>query len=155
MSVTQNELLLASAGTGKTYRLTNKFLGLLFAGIEPERILATTFTRKAAGEILDRVLERLVEALETKKGLEELRRALGLDELHAADCRALLIQLTRQLDQLHVRTIDSFFSQLVRLFALELELPPNWTISDDRQDAGLRSEVVQDVLDAVEDAEMI
>ncbi len=155
MSVTQNELLLASAGTGKTYRLTNKFLGLLFAGVEPERILATTFTRKAAGEILDRVLERLVEALEKEKGLEDLRKALGLDALREEDCRELLVKLTRQLDKLHVRTIDSFFVQLVQLFGLELELPPNWTISEDRQDAGLRSQVVQDVFDAVEDAELI
>ena len=36
------------------HRLTNRFLALLHQGVEPERILATTFTRKAAGEILDR-----------------------------------------------------------------------------------------------------
>ena len=52
MSASAHKLILASAGTGKTYQLTNQFLGLLFRGVEPERILATTFTRKAAGEIL-------------------------------------------------------------------------------------------------------
>ena len=43
----------ASAGTGKTYQLALRFIGLLAAGAGPEEILATTFTRKAAGEILD------------------------------------------------------------------------------------------------------
>jgi len=59
MSTFKHELLLASAGTGKTFRLTNQFLRLLLAGVDPERVLATTFTRKAAGEILDRVLQRI------------------------------------------------------------------------------------------------
>ena len=42
MSGFENQLLLASAGTGKTYRLTNQFLRLLLAGVEPERVLATS-----------------------------------------------------------------------------------------------------------------
>ncbi len=49
-------LVRASAGTGKTYRLTARLLRILLQGAPPESILATTFTRKAAGEILDRVL---------------------------------------------------------------------------------------------------
>jgi len=51
----------ASAGTGKTFQLSNRFIGLA-ARQAPDNILATTFTRKAAGEILDRVLVRLAEA---------------------------------------------------------------------------------------------
>ena len=52
-------LVRASAGTGKTYRLTARLLRILLQGASPETILATTFTRKAAGEILDRVLVTL------------------------------------------------------------------------------------------------
>ena len=77
MNVFANELLLASAGTGKTFRLTNQFLRLLLAGVEPERVLATTFTRKAAGEIFDRILERLVDATDSEAGLASLREALN------------------------------------------------------------------------------
>ena len=52
-----NLVIRASAGTGKTYQLSNRFLGLVAADGEPlDSILATTFTRKAAGEILARVL---------------------------------------------------------------------------------------------------
>jgi len=150
-----DQLILASAGTGKTFRLTSQFLALLFAGVEPDRILATTFTRKAAGEILDRVLERLVDAADSARGLAELRSSLGEAELSAERCRALLVQLTRNLDTFQVRTIDSFFVHLIRLFALDLELPPAWSISDEREAAQLESETMQDVLEHGSTAELL
>lgn len=56
----------ASAGTGKTFQLSNRFIGLA-ARQAPDNILATTFTRKAAGEILDRVLVRLAEAARSRR----------------------------------------------------------------------------------------
>lgn len=146
MSAPAHQLILASAGTGKTYQLTNQFLSLLFRGVEPERILATTFTRKAAGEILDRVLSRLVEATESPEKLEELDGALGSPGMDAARCRALLAKLTRSLDSFQVRTIDSFFVHLIRLFALDLELPPNWGISSEREDEALQAEAMHDLL---------
>ena len=52
------ELVLASAGSGKTYPLSSRIIELLASGAPPGDILASTFTRKAAGEILDRVLVR-------------------------------------------------------------------------------------------------
>jgi ATP-dependent helicase/nuclease subunit A len=55
-------LIRASAGTGKTFQLSNRFLELLRRQVGCDHILATTFTRKAAGEILDRVILRLAEA---------------------------------------------------------------------------------------------
>ena len=57
-----NILIRASAGSGKTFRLSNRYPGLMQHGVSPDQILATTFTRKAAGEILDRVMVRLAEA---------------------------------------------------------------------------------------------
>ncbi len=72
-----DRLLLASAGTGKTYRLSAHFVGLLLQGVAPERILATTFTRKAAGEILDRVLQRLVGVASNEKDAAELSKSVG------------------------------------------------------------------------------
>ena len=57
-------IIRASAGTGKTFQLSNRYLQLVLTGHSPERILATTFTRKAAGEILDRILLRLATAAE-------------------------------------------------------------------------------------------
>jgi ATP-dependent helicase/nuclease subunit A len=49
------ELISASAGTGKTYRLTERIVAAVRGGIQPERIMATTFTVKAATELRTRV----------------------------------------------------------------------------------------------------
>ena len=51
--------LIGSAGSGKTYQLTNRYIRLLLDGESPDRILATTFTRKAAQEMTDRLHEWL------------------------------------------------------------------------------------------------
>ncbi|MEJ2540187.1 MAG: UvrD-helicase domain-containing protein [Gemmatimonadota bacterium] len=57
------EIVRASAGAGKTFRISSRIIGLLASGEAPSDILASTFTRKAAGEILDRVLVRVAEAV--------------------------------------------------------------------------------------------
>src|SRR5437016_11508170 len=85
-----HELIRASAGSGKTHQLTNRYLALLAAGVEPDAILATTFTRKAAGEILDRVLERLAEAAADAADAAKLAGQIGADKLTQKDFRALL-----------------------------------------------------------------
>jgi ATP-dependent helicase/nuclease subunit A len=53
------ELISASAGTGKTYRLTERIVEAVLSGVRPERIMATTFTVKAASELRRRVREAL------------------------------------------------------------------------------------------------
>jgi ATP-dependent helicase/nuclease subunit A len=58
----KNLLILASAGSGKTFQLGNRVIGLVVKGVGPERIVALTFTRKAAGEFADSVLTKLAEA---------------------------------------------------------------------------------------------
>ena len=68
------ELVLASAGSGKTYRLSSRIIGLLAVGAPPGSILASTFTRKAAGEILERVLVRLAEGASDPEKARELGR---------------------------------------------------------------------------------
>ena len=54
-----HEMILASAGSGKTYALVNRYLRLLALGVNPTRIIALTFTRKAAGEFLQKIFLRL------------------------------------------------------------------------------------------------
>ena len=71
------EVLLASAGSGKTFQLTLRYAALVLDGVPLKNILAATFTRKAAGEIQSRVLERLAGAAEGGTGPWRLARIHG------------------------------------------------------------------------------
>ncbi len=156
MSAFPREVILASAGTGKTYRLARRFLGLLARGVEPERILATTFTRKAAGEILDRVLARLAEAAVEDSVREELRAHEGAPaDFDQAAAHALLRRAVGRLDRFEVRTLDSFFLRLAALFEFELGLPPEWGLVDDLDDAELRAAALSEVLEEGERADLL
>lgn len=141
-----NEVIRASAGTGKTFQLSNRYLGLVAVHEPFETILATTFTKKAAGEILDRVLIRLAEAVVDPKKRDELGSFTGNETYSADDWLALLRQMVRRLHSLRVSTLDQFFLQLARIFSLELGMPPGWRIIDETVDARLRAEAIQIVL---------
>ena len=124
-------LIRASAGSGKTYQLALRVIRLLVANQMPESILATTFTRKAAGEILVRILQRMAEASKNPKALAELRKDLGGMEIEAEEMAYHLARTCRVLHRFRVGTLDSFFGQLARNFAFELKLPPGWSMADE------------------------
>lgn len=142
-----NELIRASAGAGKTFELTNRYLRLLRMGQRPDDILASTFTRKAAGEILARVLLRLAQAATSDEKLAEMRAGLGGEPLTREECLKLLVSAARNLHRLRIGTLDSFFAQLAGSFALEIGLPPGWRIADSHEDSSLRNQAIQAVLD--------
>ena len=153
-----HRVILASAGTGKTYQLSGRFLALLLDGVPPERVLATTFTRKAAGEILDRVLGRLADAGEDAAKLEALNEQLaaeGRPPVTAERCGELLADLARRLHRFRIRTLDAFFVQLAGVFSLELGLPPEWRILDEDEKRALEREALGDALAGAERRELI
>ena len=139
-------LIRASAGTGKTYQLTNRYLSLLCEGVPPQHILATTFTRKAAGEIFDRVLTRLALAATSDLERTQLAKALNQKSLGKKRCLTLLSATIRRMHLLRIGTLDSFFAQIAGSFALELGLPLGWRIAEPLDDALLRQEAVDAVL---------
>ena len=80
MSRIPNTMIRASAGSGKTFQLTNRFIRLLLSGQAPERIIALTFTRKAAGEFFEGILTKLAKAADRfggGQGLGQGRRLAG------------------------------------------------------------------------------
>ena len=150
MTLLSNILIRASAGTGKTFRLSNRFIRLLHEGVGVDRILATTFTRKAASEILDRVVLRLAEASLDPRRCNELARFVQLEgitnKLDQERCQKLLEQLIRDIHRVRVGTLDSFFVQIARSFSLELGLPADWKIVDEYDDSRLHEEAIEVVL---------
>lgn len=138
------ESIRASAGSGKTYALTGRYLQLIVRGVDPRRILATTFTRKAAGEILQRVLERLSEVVLHPDRLPELARQVDEPELTHQQVAEALEKLVRNLHSLQINTLDAYFAQVAGQFALELNLTPGWRMAD----AWTESRLVAEALEA-------
>ncbi|MEO1995993.1 MAG: UvrD-helicase domain-containing protein, partial [Planctomycetaceae bacterium] len=139
-------LIRASAGTGKTYRLAIRYIKLLYDGAEPEYILATTFTRKAAGEILNRVLTRLSNAVLDEEERDTLCGDLACESLDAGRCAEMLRAMISQLHRLQICTLDSFYSRLATTFSLELGLPIVWSMVDESQQEELRNRAIENLL---------
>ena len=141
-----NLLISASAGSGKTYQLANRFLALLLREVPLDQILATTFTRKAAGEILQRIILRLAKAAADGEGCDELGKLIPSSTVSRSTCLRLLPRVTRSFHRLHVSTLDSFFARIARSFSLDLGIPPGWSIADDLDDGILRDRAISQVL---------
>ena len=144
-SYLQNQIIRASAGTGKTFALSNRYLILLASGVECQSILATTFTKKGAGEILDRIVQRLSNAALSDEAAKTLSSELDfvLTRSRAAD---VLQNLLKNLHRLEISTLDSFFNRVAKVFSLELGLPPTWDVVEEQQIEMLRDSAVQSVL---------
>ena len=142
----ENKVVRASAGSGKTFKLSERFLKLILCGEPVDSILATTFTRKAAGEIKARVFARLGLGAASAEGAEKLRQELcdrddafaervGLTPENARRVfQHKLVDLVREPQRARVCTLDSFFMQIAGGYAFELGLPPNWNIVEELED---------------------
>lgn len=147
MSMTARHLMIrASAGTGKTFQLTNRYLRQLVDRTPPDEILATTFTRKAAGEILERVMQRLAAAASDAEEAAKLAHELDKPGLEPLDFQGVLNDLARELHRLQVCTLDSFFGRLATSYTLELGLPPGWSIIDELVDEQLRQQAIETII---------
>lgn len=113
---TRNVVLEASAGTGKTRVLVDRYVNLLRAGIDPDHILAITFTRKAAAEMRERIVERLREA--SRQSAADLARWRDLKD---------------RLGDIAISTIDAFCLSLLREFPLEADVDPAFDLADDTE----------------------
>ncbi|MEZ4753505.1 MAG: UvrD-helicase domain-containing protein, partial [Bdellovibrionota bacterium] len=138
-------LIQANAGTGKTFSLTNRFIWLLNQGESPDKILATTFTKKAAGEISERVFFRLAEAALDEAKSSGLADFLADPQFNSKRASELLTALVESQHRIQISTLDSFFYKLALSFTLELGLIPNWSVIDPELESEYITEAVRKV----------
>ena len=119
----------ASAGSGKTFALSVRYISLLFMGESPEHILAATFTNKAAGEMRFRVIDSLnkLHLKENRAFLENISEQTGLS------CDELIQKQPKVLDKFlksssSIVTLDSFFQSILRATSLEIGVEPDFTV---------------------------
>ncbi len=134
----------ASAGSGKTFCLAQRFIQFILSGKIPrnslENLLAITFTNEAAREMGSRVLNQLkLAALGDAKVLEQLSGLLAGDSRESVQTRALMAidEILANFDLFQVRTIDSFIRRLVMSAPQELGISPLQDI-DQNSDRFLR-----------------
>ena len=143
----------ASAGSGKTHTLTQEYLLLLFSELQKERdhllphsrILAVTFTKKATAEMKERILTALYELSQNpteSKFYKALHEKLHIDANKIQEnARKMLIDILMDYNRFSVSTIDGFFQQVIRTFAIDLGLSTTYELALDGK------EVVQQAVD--------
>ncbi|GAA8285633.1 RecB-like helicase [Helicobacter pylori] len=132
--------LKASAGSGKTFALSVRFLALLFKGANPSEILTLTFTKKATAEMKERILDYLKilqkESLENEKEkeksqniLKELEEKYRLDPSFVQNSAQKIYQ--RFLNaEIRISTIDAFFQSILRKFCWFVGLSANFEVNE-------------------------
>lgn len=114
--------LSAGAGSGKTFRLTEMIRQRLASGaVEAAGLLATTFTRRAAAELKERVRGELIEAGQ--------------------------LQLAERVGEARVGTVNAVCGELVKRFSFEMGLSPELRVIDEAEARRLLAETVDQILD--------
>src|SRR5438874_3703953 len=122
MSFDKNTVVWASAGTGKTRKLVEVYLELLEQHIDPLRIVAVTFTERAAAEMRDRIRT----ALEARQG--QWSKTMSI--LAAAP----------------ISTIHGFCGMLLREHGIELGIDPSFSILDEQRSLDLAREAARETI---------
>ena len=132
-----NVVVHAAAGTGKTWLLTSRVIRLLLEGSEPGAILAITFTRKAAGEIHERISERLLvlagcDEEKLSRQLTELGVTVDLNSRETA--RGLYEKYLSAIHPLRATTFHAFCQDILRRFPLEADAPHDFELIESTAD---------------------
>ena len=124
-----NVALEASAGTGKTKVLVDRYVNLLRIGVEPRRVLAITFTRKAAAEMRARIVAELTRMAEIGSMPPEIWQ-----------------ELRGRLSEISISTIDAFCLSLLGEFPLEADVDPGFGVADETETPRLVDEALDRTL---------
>lgn len=123
LDITKSVLISSPAGSGKTEKLSRRYIALLQNGSDVERILAITFTEKAAAEMKERILNILKE--EDPDTFSKVRE---------------------KMPRMRISTIHSFCLKLLKRFSIELGIDPSLEVMDSFNADILWSEAIYESL---------
>jgi ATP-dependent helicase/nuclease subunit A len=123
LDITKSVIISSPAGSGKTEKLARRYICLLLGGFDIEKILAITFTEKAAAEMKDRILAIL--------------------EKENPD---LFLKIREKMPLMRISTIHAFCLKLIKRFSIELGLDPSLDVMDEFTASLLWSEAVYECL---------
>ncbi len=133
LALDRNVSVIAGAGSGKTGVLVERYLSILrTTNLEVDNIVAITFTRKAAAEMLNRV----------RQSVNELLRERTAD-------RERWARIREDLSRANIGTIHSFCERLLRQYPLEVGIDPAFEVIDPLDAEILRGEAIDEALFAI------
>jgi len=130
----QVTVLKASAGSGKTYSLTERFVQFLLSDKIPQNhlrnILAITFSNNAAKEMKERILSWLKDIyFGDPDKIEDLSEILSLKKEHLpSKAGAAIDEILKNYTEFQVKTIDSFMTSIYKASAIDLGYSPDFEI---------------------------
>lgn len=158
------ELITASAGSGKTYMLAKKYIGILLEAYlkddsrdahEFEHILAVTFTNKATSEMKDRILQELFILAENPTLSDYYKDFCSTYDVAIVSdhktWRRILFTLLHNYSRFSVSTIDTFFQGVLRHFAREIGSYNSYRIELDRD--ALIAEAADNLLSSIKSSD--
>ncbi|WP_149714319.1 RecB-like helicase [Campylobacter concisus] len=125
--------LKASAGSGKTFALSVRYIALVLRGENINEIIALTFTKKAANEMKERIITTFLGLQNKKDELEKLCKELSLSQDEVIKRRDEKLDRFLQ-SELKIYTFDAFFSGILKKFSQNLGLSPDYSVQDSLQD---------------------
>lgn len=124
-------IVTAGAGSGKTRTLVARYASLLADGLSPRRVVAITFTEKAAREMRSRLRGALNNLIKTAESKEE---------------RTLWSALSNQMDSARIGTIHSLCAEILRSHPAEAGIDPRFEVLDEGLAATLKKQLVDEAM---------
>ncbi|MFW5979484.1 MAG: UvrD-helicase domain-containing protein [Halanaerobium sp.] len=144
------KVIKASAGTGKTYRLSLEYLAALLKDIDFSEIIVMTFTKKATAEIKNRILEHLREIInegpEKKNIISSLKNIYPKLEVEPEKLEKIYRKMILNDEDIKIFTIDAFTNQIFKRGIAPYLSLYNYQIIDDSQNQEIIEELLKRIL---------